>query len=86
MMPPKLNPNEVRISAHAKQRYRDRRNTRPGACDTGIRRLLRQAALKPTPPLRFVGQHPPHRTMLVGGFVLIFDSEMTTLVTMWRCR
>ena len=84
---PDLDPETVVVTSHARERYGARRNTRPEAVNAGIARLLVQAARKPTPPLRWgVDGHPPHRSMVVGGFRLVFSADMRTLITLWRCR
>lgn len=83
---PTLEPEFVRVTRHARERYNHRRSTRPEAVDAGIRRLLEQAARKPTPPLRMVDGHEAHRSLRVGGFLLVFDADMRTLITLWRAR
>ena len=84
MTAPTLVPELVHVTAHARQRYGDRRNTNPDAVDRGLLRLLRQAARKPTPPLRCIEGHRAHRSIEVGGFMLVFDADLRTLITLWR--
>ncbi len=84
---PVLDPEAVRITYHALERYVGRRDTTSAAAEAGLRRLLTRAARLPTPPLRLgVGEHGPHRIARVGGFALVFDSDMTALLTLWRSR
>lgn len=79
---PVLDPERVTLTAHVVNRYRGRRHN--GDPEAGLRRLLAKAALRPTPPLRCVGEHQPHRLVVVSGFCLVFDQDMRRLVTLWR--
>lgn len=84
---PTLDPEACLVTAHARQRYLDRRDTHPEAVEAGIMRLLRQAARKATPPARFgMGGNEPHRTLVVGGYVLVFNQDMNTLITLWPAK
>ena len=87
VLAPTLVPEAVNVTRHALARYGDRRNTRPEAARAGIARLLALAARRPTPPLRYgIDGHRPHRSIEVGGFLLVFDADMRTLITLWRKR
>lgn len=83
LRPPTLVPEAVTITDHAMARYSHRRNSL--AAERGLRRLLERASHRPTPPLTIQADHGPRRKVLVGGFVLVFDADMQTLVTLWRC-
>lgn len=78
---PLLDPERVTITKHALGRYSERRNTT--CAERGIRRLIDKAASRPCPPLT-VDEHGPQRRVVVGGYVLIFDAHLSTLITLWR--
>lgn len=83
---PVLDPDAVWISKHAMERYAERRSTRPDMVREGLQNLLEKAATRPTPALHRTTNGRYHRAMLVSGFVLIFNPEMTVLISLWRAR
>lgn len=80
-----FDPMAITITQHAAQRYNQRRNTDPDSVRIGIQRLLANAAKRALPPLR-LSQGRYSRIFRISGFTLILDSDLTTLITLWRDR
>jgi hypothetical protein len=79
-----FDPDAVRITRHAEARYNGRRATDPLAVHRGIMRLLTKASGRPVPPLRYRADGSCGRAVVLSGFVLVFDAEMSTLITLYR--
>lgn len=75
-----FDPDQVTITAHAYQRYTQRRDTNPAATHRGIMRLLTLASNKPLPPVKIL-KGLTSRQFQVAGFTLVMTTDLATLIT-----
>jgi hypothetical protein len=78
-----FDPEAVRVSAHALERYCERRRTKPEFAEEGVRRLLRRAAAQPLSPAR-TEEGRSGRQVMVGEFKLTLSVDCGTLITLAR--
>lgn len=75
-----FDPDTIRISRHALERYGERRH---GGGEAGLRRMLGRCADR-NPPLFLSRAHGPGRRYTWGQFTFVTDADSQTVITVYK--